>query len=252
MLVSDILARGRAQHPNKLAIVSEHVSRTYSELADRVEHIAGALAAAGMRPRDRMAILAANDPGVVEVCLAASMIGAVVVPLNPRVTADDIAFQARRRRCRLRLRAGRTRTARARRWPARPSIMVFGRRSGKARRLGAAVPRCPPAIRRCPGSALHLGHDGTAEGLSADPPWVAVECQRLGTRDGHVEPRRGLGAATTVPRRWGALPVHHAGHGRHLCGRRTRGRGAVLGRDPGAIGHGRDAVSQPVRPRRAP
>ena len=94
MLVSDILARGRAQNPDKLAIVGEHVSHTYSELADRVEHIAGALAAAGMRPRDRMAILAANDPGVVEVCLAASMIGAVVVPLNPRVTADDIAFQA--------------------------------------------------------------------------------------------------------------------------------------------------------------
>jgi fatty-acyl-CoA synthase len=94
MLVSDILARGRAQHPNKCAIVSEQVSRTYAELADRVERIAGALAAAGMRPRDRMAILAANDPGVVEMCLAAATIGAVVVPLNPRATADDIAFQA--------------------------------------------------------------------------------------------------------------------------------------------------------------
>ena len=94
MLVSDILARGRAQHPNKSAIVGEHLSRTYGELADRVEQIAGALAAAGMRPRDRMAILTANHPGVVEVCLAAAMIGAVVVPLNPRATADDIAFQA--------------------------------------------------------------------------------------------------------------------------------------------------------------
>ncbi len=94
MLISDILARSRAQHPDKSAIISEHASRTYGELADRVERIAGAFAAAGMRPRDRMAILAANDPGVVEVCLAAAMIGAVVVPLNPRATADDIAFQA--------------------------------------------------------------------------------------------------------------------------------------------------------------
>ncbi len=94
MLVSDILARGRAQHPDKPAIVGEHVARTYGELADRVDRVAGALAAAGVRRRDRLAVLAAHDPGVVEVCLAASMIGAVVVPLNPRATADDVAFQA--------------------------------------------------------------------------------------------------------------------------------------------------------------
>lgn len=93
MLVCDILARGRRHQPDKLAIVGEQVARTYSELADRVERIAGALAAAGVRPRDRMAILAANDPGVVEMCLAASMIGAVVMPLNPRATSTDIAFQ---------------------------------------------------------------------------------------------------------------------------------------------------------------
>ena len=94
MVVSDILARGRMQHPDKIAIVGEQVSRTYGELADRVDRLAGAFAAAGVRPHDRVALLAANDPGVVEVCLAASMIGAAAVPLNPRATADDIAFQA--------------------------------------------------------------------------------------------------------------------------------------------------------------
>lgn len=94
MLIGDILARGRTRHPNRVAIVGEQVSRTYGELADRADRLAGALAVAGVRSRDRVAVLAANDPGVVEVCLAASMIGAVVVPLNPRGTADDVAFQA--------------------------------------------------------------------------------------------------------------------------------------------------------------
>jgi acyl-CoA synthetase (AMP-forming)/AMP-acid ligase II len=94
MVLCDILARGRTQHPDKTAVVGEDVSRTYGELADRVDRLAGALAKAGMRPRDRMAVLAGNAPGVVEMYLAASMIGAVVVPLNPRVTGDDIAFQA--------------------------------------------------------------------------------------------------------------------------------------------------------------
>ncbi len=100
MLVSDILARGRAQHPDRPAIVGEQVSRTYGDLADRVDRLAGALAAAGVSQRARVAILAANDPGVVEVILAASMIGAVVAPLNPRATGNDIAFQAGDADCR--------------------------------------------------------------------------------------------------------------------------------------------------------
>lgn len=94
MLIGDILAGSRTRHPNRVAIVGEQVSRTYGELGDRVDRLAGALAVAGVRSRDRVAVLAANDPGVGEVCLAASMIGAVVVPLNPPGTADDIAFQA--------------------------------------------------------------------------------------------------------------------------------------------------------------
>lgn len=94
MIVSDILQAGSSQHPDKTAIVSQHASRTYGEIVDRVELLAGALAADGVRARDRIAVLAPNDPAVVEILLAASMMGAVVVPLNPRVTAPDIAYQA--------------------------------------------------------------------------------------------------------------------------------------------------------------
>ncbi len=95
MIVSDILETGRSRYPGKTAIVSQDQSMTFGELAERVELIAGAFTAAGVSARDRIAILAPNDPAVVQTYLAASMIGAVVVPLNPRVTAADIAFQAR-------------------------------------------------------------------------------------------------------------------------------------------------------------
>jgi len=94
MVVSDILACGRSQYRDKVAVIGGQTSHTYGELAERIDGLAGALAAAGVRPRDRIAVLAANDPGVVEVCLAAGMIGAVVVPLNPRATGDDLAYQA--------------------------------------------------------------------------------------------------------------------------------------------------------------
>ena len=94
MLISDILTAGRSRHPDKPAIVGDALVRTYDELDDRVGRLAGALAAAGVEPHDRVALLAANHPGVIEIHLATAMIGAVVVPLNPRVTAGDIAFQA--------------------------------------------------------------------------------------------------------------------------------------------------------------
>jgi acyl-CoA synthetase (AMP-forming)/AMP-acid ligase II len=94
MIISDILETGRSQHPDKPAIVSQQLSCTFGELAQRVELIAGALAAAGVGRHHRIAVLAPNHPAVVETYLAASMIGAVVVPLNPRVTAEDIKYQA--------------------------------------------------------------------------------------------------------------------------------------------------------------
>ncbi len=94
MLVGDLPARARDSFGDRPALRSDTSSRTYSELADRVDHLAGAFSASGVRDGDRIAVLSPNDPGLIEVLLAASLVGAAVVPMNPRLVASDVRFQA--------------------------------------------------------------------------------------------------------------------------------------------------------------
>ena len=51
------------------------------------------LAAAGVRPETRVATLSANRPEVLELCFAASLLGAVVVPLNTRLVGPELRYQ---------------------------------------------------------------------------------------------------------------------------------------------------------------
>lgn len=65
------------------------VSRTYAEVAVRAATTAGALAALGLRPGDRVAVLLHNSQEYVDVFFGAIAAGLLVVPLNVRLTADD-------------------------------------------------------------------------------------------------------------------------------------------------------------------
>ncbi len=66
---------------------------TYGELAERVETLAGGLHGEfGVRPGDRVAVLAPNRLEVPVLVLALLRIGAVVVPLNPGSAAEDWTY----------------------------------------------------------------------------------------------------------------------------------------------------------------
>jgi acyl-CoA synthetase (AMP-forming)/AMP-acid ligase II len=65
---------------------------TYRELADRVGRVAGALAADGIAPGDRVAALLPNVPELLELHFAAPAAGAVLVPVSVRVTAAELAY----------------------------------------------------------------------------------------------------------------------------------------------------------------
>lgn len=58
----------------------------------RAERLAGRLIAEGLQPGDRIALLAKNDVGFVDVMMAASMTGLVLVPLNFRLAQPEIDF----------------------------------------------------------------------------------------------------------------------------------------------------------------
>ena len=86
-----LLDAGRGAAP-ALVTADDGATTTYAALADRVEALAGRLAAAGVRRGDRVALALPNGPELVELLLAAAAIGAAAAPLNPAYTRDEFAF----------------------------------------------------------------------------------------------------------------------------------------------------------------
>jgi O-succinylbenzoic acid--CoA ligase len=64
---------------------------SFTELAAASEDVAAALAGAGVSRGDRVALIAPASQRVVEIIHAAQRIGAALVPINPRLTASEIA-----------------------------------------------------------------------------------------------------------------------------------------------------------------
>jgi len=65
---------------------------SYGQLADRVWHLAGCLASAGVRRGDRVAFTLPNGPDVVQILLAITALGAAAAPLNPAYTESEYTF----------------------------------------------------------------------------------------------------------------------------------------------------------------
>ncbi|MHA6804472.1 acyl-CoA synthetase [Salinifilum ghardaiensis] len=78
--------------PNAVATVHEGRTQTYAELRDRVHALARGLRARGLARGERIAYLGPNRPAFLETLFAAGALGAVFVPLNTRLAAEELAF----------------------------------------------------------------------------------------------------------------------------------------------------------------
>ena len=65
---------------------------TFDELAGRVEELAGKIRALGVERGDRVALVLANGPEIVQLLFAVAALGAAAAPLNPAYTTDEFAF----------------------------------------------------------------------------------------------------------------------------------------------------------------
>jgi fatty-acyl-CoA synthase len=92
MTMSDQLARWARRTPDALALRFEGTGRSYAELDERVTRLARALAGRGVGTGDRVAVLGLNGLEVWEAYLAGVRLGAVVVPVNFRLVADEVAY----------------------------------------------------------------------------------------------------------------------------------------------------------------
>ena len=108
------IAERAARTPDAEALVARGERVSYGALATRARALAGALRAAGVAPGDRVAALTGNDPGFVVLFHAASLAGAILVPLNVRLAPAELARQLADADPRLLVHAGDELAARAR------------------------------------------------------------------------------------------------------------------------------------------
>src|SRR4051812_17138200 len=92
----DVRIRAAAQAaPDKLALSDGQRSVTWGALDERINRIARALIARGVRPDDRVAVLGENSVAYVEVMLATIRAGACTVPLSTYVTGQARAVMVK-------------------------------------------------------------------------------------------------------------------------------------------------------------
>ncbi|MDQ4039920.1 MAG: benzoate-CoA ligase family protein [Actinomycetota bacterium] len=86
-LVDRQLAAGLGE---RTAVVGATESLTYAELAHEVARTAGALAALGVRPEERVMLLMLDSPAMLAAILGAMRIGAVAVPVSTMLTGAEL------------------------------------------------------------------------------------------------------------------------------------------------------------------
>jgi fatty-acyl-CoA synthase len=86
------MRRARRLYGDREAVVDGALRLTYRQFFDRCERWAAHLHAAGVRQGDRVAYIAPNTHANLEGFYAIPILGAVLVPVNYRLTADDFRY----------------------------------------------------------------------------------------------------------------------------------------------------------------
>lgn len=96
--VHEMLRRAATRAPNHCALAdpARGLRVTHAELQARVEVIATRLSVDGLRPQQRVAVVAPNSADVIMAILALHRLGAVPALLNPRLKAAEIAELVKR------------------------------------------------------------------------------------------------------------------------------------------------------------
>jgi fatty-acyl-CoA synthase len=92
MTMGDQLARHARKNGDLPAFTCQDTTLTYRELDARVGRLANALRERGIGTGDRIAVLGMNRLEVVETYIASTRLGAICVPVNFRLVADEIAY----------------------------------------------------------------------------------------------------------------------------------------------------------------
>ena len=93
----DLLDEKVERHPDRTFLVHEDASGTvteftYAQFQHRVDRVAAGFAQRGIGKGDRVAVLLANSPEILEVWFALATLGAAMVPSNTANTVPELAY----------------------------------------------------------------------------------------------------------------------------------------------------------------
>lgn len=98
--VAEHVARNARKFPARVALIDEKGTRTYAQLDEAASRLAAYLSAAGIGPGDKVALLAKSSANWVVAYIAILRLRATCVPLNYRLTPDDIQANVGEAKCR--------------------------------------------------------------------------------------------------------------------------------------------------------
>ncbi|HSV71285.1 MAG TPA: acyl-CoA synthetase [Methylibium sp.] len=90
--LGDLLRRTRLRHPRKLAVRCGDTAWTYAEFDAVCNRLAAGLAGRGVTLGDRVAVLARNSHAFAALRFAVARLGAVLVPINFMLSADEARY----------------------------------------------------------------------------------------------------------------------------------------------------------------
>ena len=223
----DALARARPAWP---AFLGDAGALTWREYAERSDRFAAHLAALGLAPGERVAVLLPDGPGVHVAYVACEKAGLVVVGIGPRAGREEIRhLLAKSGAARARFTRGRAATSTcARSSPscARERAAAARARRGRGRaragrgllcaaaRPGAPRSRTPPARgaaarrRRSVPAELDLRHDRAAEVRDARPSAAGSTSTSSRSRPASSTPRDVFLSALPAPFGFGIWTAH--------------------------------------------
>jgi fatty-acyl-CoA synthase len=88
----DFARRARRLYADREAVVDGGLRLTYSQFFERCDRWSSCLQKLGVGKGDRVAVISPNTHSHLEACYAVPQAGAVTVPVNFRLTADDFAY----------------------------------------------------------------------------------------------------------------------------------------------------------------
>ena len=90
--LSDLLRRSARRHPAKSAIVCGSTRWTYAQFDAICNRVAAGLQGQGIAHGDRVAVLSRNSHAFAALRFALARLGAVLVPINFMLKAEEVAY----------------------------------------------------------------------------------------------------------------------------------------------------------------